>query len=153
MSLQPTFEVNITTPPELTPVRPGDPALATILLLNAARRGFARLAALVNADAEPDWADFLAALVDAGSICVDTLVCPREHAAVPVLSAAISTLDCAIISYEYNRAFAAELRAHETAYLTHLAMAGVPGMARETLVAQIRREALLCDLEMLVRQR
>ncbi|MGX0905131.1 hypothetical protein ACSSV8_003725 [Roseovarius sp. MBR-79] len=151
MSLQPAFVAKITTPPELTPVRPSDPALATILLLNAARRGFARLAALASADAEPDWAGFLAALVNAGSICVDTLVCPRAHPAVPVLSAAISTLDRAIVSYEYERAFAAELQAHEMAYLGHLDMAGVPGMARETLVAQIRREALLRDLEMLVR--
>ncbi|SPJ26182.1 hypothetical protein [Palleronia abyssalis] len=139
--------------PRLTPVHPGDPALTTTLLLNAARRGFARLATGATANAEPDWSSFLSALVEAGSLSAETLLCPGTHAAVPVLAAALPMLDRAVVSYEYGRAFAGEILTHEAAYLAHLHRAGVPARVRDTLIVRVRHEALLRDLETLVASR
>lgn len=136
--------------PHLTPVRPGDPALATILLLNAARRGFARLSARATARSEPDWPAFLAALLRDGVLPFDMLPSPTTHAAVAVLAQAMRGLDAAVVSHEYGRAFGGEVLAHEAAYLAHLDSAGAPLHVREALVARARHEGLLRDLEGLV---
>ena len=135
-------------PANLTSVQAEDPALTTILLLNAARRAYSRLAPL--AEDEPDWAAYLDALTGDAFLSEDDLPCHGTHPAIPVLERAVPELDVSVVRHVYARAFAAELLAHEAIYLAHFRAAGISAGIREALVARIRHEALLRDLEDLI---